>query len=483
MPTKRLFIDRFNGGISDAEKLGIEGAFFFGTNLNIHKDPNQLTIMPKSAKESGTVVDGLPKWIVSGAPHDSNIYAYDENGRIYQRNSGGTWSGIRNVANSIGQGLAVVDDYLYYTRHTAVGRYGPLSGGAVWDDNWQTGLQNTATTGYAPIEGLLAGFVIGHGNKVAYWDGSVWDVDALTLPPGLNVRSIEHTDEYVVIGAWKGSSITDSEEGYAFFWDGTAPTWNFDVKLDDGGVNAMLNTRNRLLSVLGSAGFLYLGTQPFAKVQQLPKLDPFKKYLEVLPGAVTNWKGYAMVGVAGNTDDANVVHGIYQYGSKSDKYPEVLNLSNLLSTGNSTGTAIRIGGLLGQGNKLWFGWKDGSSYGVDIVQSSADPYAQATYESLIFDASRTYEQKRAAYLKVTHLPLVSGESIRIDFKKDRASSYTNGTVNSTVGTIETKEPITTSDILFNESQLRVILATSVTTAPTVTSISLEYDDGSEEELF
>lgn len=449
---------------------------------DIYSDPNKVSILPKAVKVSGTTVTGLIKWIAQGTPYDTNKYFYDHNGKIYREASDGSWSVLRTVTNSVGQGLAVVNDYLYYTQNTQIGRYGPLSGTPSFTDNWQTGLTNTSTTGFAPICPFLAGFAVGHGNKLGWWDGATWTPNQLTLPPGLHIRSLEVVDEFLMIGTWRGNSITDSEEGYVFVWDGVSSNPNFFFANPEGAANALLNSKNRLLSIWGSSGYIYQGYSPFEKIHQLPKLA-LGSYVEVFPGAVTNWKGLALFGFAGNTDSSSIEQGVYSYGSKSSRFPEVLNYMFPISTGTKTGTNLKIGALKGIGNYLYIAWQDGTSYGVDRVTNSGAPQSSALIEQLIFDNGDVFTDKLAKTIKVKHNALASGESIQIGYKRNRAPNYTFGPVNLAIGSTETRLTIPPSDARFKEWQISVILSTTSSTSPVVTGIGFQFDNLKEEKGF
>lgn len=563
MAKKILTVKYFNGGVGDSDKEGIRGSFYLSRNLDIFSEPTNITLHPLTAKISGSTVVGLPKWFVSGSPYNTLLYTYDSLGYIYSRTTGNTWTNLRKVASSSGQGMELFDDYIYYVQNTQIGRYGPLAAGSpTFTDNWQTGLVDTSATGkqLAPIKAFQAGFAVGHGNKLAWYDGAVWTLAYMTFPPGYNVRTLDTVDEFLAIGVWKGSTITDSETGIVFFWDGTSSTYNFFVEIPEGGINAILNSRNRLLSVVGPNGVIYLNYTPFQKVHKIPYLE-YSKTLEIYPGAVTNWNGLSLIGVSGSTDSTTLTQGVYQWGAKSDKYNETLTLGFTPSHGKTQGTNLHIGALKGIGDELFIGWQDtttttltdvvfdnpsadvvrgtkaahglstgtiivvsgctqayanatwtitvvnsstftldsaswasfngadvtgdaaiANTYGVDRVITTANPFATGVYESLIFDDNRPLQPKLAITLKATHKALVSGESVQLGYKKDRASSYTTGTANSTVGTTETRLSIPPADSRFYEFQFEAILATSGSTAPTITSIGLEYDDLSAETL-
>ena len=118
----------FSGGIADFIRSGIDNSFAFGQSIDIRSDINNITVLPRSVKESGSVITNLPKWMET-----YNItltsYIYDAGGTIYSRSSAGSYTSLRTVNNSHGNGLvySAEDDYLYYTSDKVIGRYGPLS--------------------------------------------------------------------------------------------------------------------------------------------------------------------------------------------------------------------------------------------------------------------------------------------------------------------------------------------------------------------
>lgn len=481
MAVKYLSQKFFYSGIAPSDKIGPRGSFYFAQNLNIYDEASNFTIMPSTSKVSGTTVTDLIKWIVGGTPYNTNLYFYSDGGKIYRETAAGVWSSLRTVTNSGGQGLEIHNDYLYYTQDSQIGRYGTLSGSPSFTDNWQTGLNDTSDTNFAPIKAFKEGLAVGHGNYLGWWDGSVWDVDRLILPPGLEIRSLEVLDEFLVIGTWRGTSITANEEGYLFFWDGISTTFNFFVAIPQGGCAALLNNKNRLLSSIGGSGDLFVNYNPFQKVEIIPKLT-IGKYVEILPGAMTNWRGMAQIGVGGNTDSTSIIQGVYSYGNSNEQFPDALNYSFTISTGTTIGTTVKIGALKGIGNNLYIAWQDGSSYGVDKVINSNAPFTSATFESLIFDNEQVWKDKLALKLKATHLPLAANESVQLGYKINRASSYTIGTANTTTNSTETVLNISQSVARFREFQSEVILG-AATTSPTITSITLEFNDLASEGIF
>lgn len=463
------------GGIAQSKKIGQQGSFRFARHLNITDDPNDLTLFMTGRKDSGTVVDGLIKWIVDATPYNTKRYAYDANGAIYEINNG-TWTKIRTVSNSHGQGLEVHSDYLYYTQDSQIGRYGPLSGVASFVDNWQTGLNNTLNSRFAPIAVLNDRMIVGHGNNVATWDGAVWTAAALTLPAELNVRALSLVDQYVLIGAWRGNAVTDSEDGYIYTFDGLSDTFNESFPTN-GGLNAMQYYRNKLLSIQGHQGHIYTEASPFNKVHKIPGVSK-QQYLEVYPGAMTTWKELVFFGIS-DTNSSNVVRGVYYYGSQSALFHEALNYILTISTGNA-GSGVQIGAVKGIGVDLYIAWRDGDNYGVDKLDESSSYAQSGTYESMLVDDQRPGEEKRMEAVVVSHLALATGESISIDYKKERATAWTSGTTNAEVGSTETKLYISPVEQQFKEFEWRTTLNGPGTSTPTVNQQKPIYDDLKEE---
>lgn len=485
MAKKVLSIRSFNGGIAPSLKEGVKGSFQFAQALDIFTEPSNASIATASVKRSGSTVDSLVKWIVSGSPYDSNIYFYALNGKIFKEDSGGTWSSIRTVSGSVGNGMELYNDYIYYTQSNGqIGRYGPLSGSPAFTDNWQTGL--TATTDFAPIKSFKEGFVTGHGSKVAWYDGVTFTAARLTLPPGLKVRSLEVIGEFVVIGTWRGTNIYDNNEGYIFFWDGISTTFNRFVPIADGGCNALVTRQNQLYSVVGSQGYLLKNYEPFSKLERMPLLER-TKYVEVYPGAVSTWQNLVCVGYAASTNSATIRQGVYLYGSIDDSYPEVINFSFPVSTGTTQSTTLQIGAVKGIGNNLYISWGDNSSYGVDRVSVGGNPYSSGTYTSLIYDDERAFADKQVITVKAQHLPLATGESVQLGYRVNRTGSITYGTAH----TYSVSDPLPTttrlevpSDLSYHkELEISFILSQSNNTTPTITWFGAEIDDMGQENNF
>lgn len=127
-------IDRFSG-ISYSEKEGPTSSYLFGRSVDYRTDHKKLTLLPRTIKESGTVVTDLP---MVADQQGSDAYIYGDVGNIYKRTSGRTYSLEHTASNSTGNGIKYYgeDSYLYYTQDTTIGRCGPFWGTSTWVDGF-----------------------------------------------------------------------------------------------------------------------------------------------------------------------------------------------------------------------------------------------------------------------------------------------------------------------------------------------------------
>jgi hypothetical protein len=134
---KTIVVRNTAGGISKDQKDGQFGSARFVEGLNIHEDANYITLQPKPGQVGGGVVESLVKWMDDASPWNSLRYAYDAGGNIYSVDvSDETWTKIRTVPDSTGQGAIIYDDYYFYAGSKTFGRYGRLSATPTFEDDF-----------------------------------------------------------------------------------------------------------------------------------------------------------------------------------------------------------------------------------------------------------------------------------------------------------------------------------------------------------
>lgn len=548
---------RFNGGIAIGDKEtitsvynqnGLNSSYRFGYGLNIHDEPSKVSSLPKPINVLTGTAGGVQtlndeiRWFVNGQPYINAVFAYSSGGKIYKEDSNGVWTLLRTAPDSVGQGMVVFNNYLYYVQRNQIGRYGPLDTNPLFTDAWQTGLNDTSLLGFAPCKVFGFGFAVGHGNMVGFYGNNInitfsayvtytagqivsyggafytcilgytsttttpdldavhwavatissppfqWTNAAITLPYGTHCMSMTRIEQYLAIGTTGSNSVFDNENGYIFMWDGSSPQWNFFNNIEQGSNNALENYRNQPLSINGSQGIIYLGYDPFVKVHQLPKL-PITEKVQVYPGAITSWKGKVYIGFGAASTDPNFVRGVYAWGAKVNAYPDALSCDFLISTGNTSNT-VQITAVCGMGNSLYIGWRDGNTVGIDKVTYNNAPQS-SRLDFMIFDESKISQEKKADTIQIYHSALNPGESISIYYRVNRTNDPTAPyettpifTHSYSAGdqdpTITRWSPATSNIPRFNELELGVGIGVSTTTTPYVYGVSLKYDDLSNE---
>lgn len=425
-------INKFYGGLSTGSKKGVDGSFRWGQYLDFKTDPDLLQANLAMASDSSTNVTGKIKWFAHYDKAGTKTYfAYDDGGKIYSDAS--SWTSIKTVSSSAGQGMAIFGDYLYFASSTVLGRYGDLSGTPTFTDSYQT---LTADANWHPMKVFLNFLCIGNGRTLATLDSSLnWDASQITLPVGWKIKSLEVKGDLLYIGCWKGTNITDFEQGALFSWDGTSTTWNSVEFINESGVNALLNQNDTLYVWAGTRGniYQYVGGK-FYKIKKVPNIGN-GKYAEVWPGAVTSFNGNILFGMAGLTDSTTLKQGVYSWSQAEKNYPMVLNYEYSNSLLSQTGATVAVSALYAASPiKLYQGIKDNTTYKIDALSSSTI-YTSAVYETLVYDAGDVYRTKIAKYIKVYTAPFTASESVSVAYKVDRAASWT--TLTNTVEPFET----------------------------------------------
>jgi hypothetical protein len=331
---------------------------------------------------------------------------------------------------------------------------------------------------FHPIQNVLNFIVIGNGRYIAKWDGATYEPHRLTLPAGWKVRCITPFREYVAIGCWRGSDVSDYDEGMIFFWDGISETYNYFINVPEGAINAMLGGQGTLTIIAGYEGSVlkYTGGDKAISIKNLPKLGTGSQ-LEVYPGALTMWKTLIRVG-AGSTDSSDFEQGIYTWGSENENYPDSLSYDARISTGNSQSGEIQVGMVVPVGKKLLIGWKDGSAYGIDSITDNSSSYGEGSVEFMVRDEGGVWKEKKVDLIRVDFEPLVSGQTIGLQYKLDRSSLWSTEETVSTVG--ETKLRVQVPKGRHLEYQVRLNVSTTTQT-PVIKGVVIVEDTLSAEE--
>lgn len=341
---------------------------------------------------------------------------------------------------------------------------------------------------YHPMAQFLNFLAVGNERYVAELQaGNIYNPHQLTLPAGYRVRCFAFWGQYIAIGTWRGTSITDTDIGDVFFWNGTDSTFSDRIAIPEGSVNCMFGSQNQLFMIAGyegklisyAGGSLYTGMARTEKIDSIPLMAP-GEYMEVAPGGMTMWRSILRIGAALNTNSTHLHEGLYGYGRLNTQYPYSMVYDHPLSLGDQQTSMVKTGGVFASGQNFYMGWQNGNTFGIDNINVANASYSSATLEMLITDLGQITKRKLPLNFRADFEPLIAGQSVTLKYKHNRESTWhiIGDSVQSTVGA-----PFTTGHIddASNEIQLAIDVTNTAATTPSIIQLTLEAE-GEEEAI-
>lgn len=460
---KYLVIEDWNGGLSQGEIKGSAGSFRFGKGLDYESNPDAITGELALVKDSGTIVTDLIKFPAYD-PIQNDLFGIGNTGNIYKKDNLTTWSKLQTTANCVGQGLAVFNNYLFYSQNTQLGRYGVLSGSPSFTDAYKTSSDDYTTGG--PLKTFTNLLLAGNGRYLATLDDAgVWKPQRLTFPVGWYVYDIEVRGEYAAIAVNNASTVEKSTRGIIFYWDGTSHAYNnFYEVMDGGGISSIQGNQDSMWIFPGHKNNIYIDTSRNTMAKKVPFVG-LGKTSYVYPGASDNFAGNLIFGTGPGTSET-VYKGIYKLDAALS-----LNFAYPLSHGVIQGSGVEVGAIFCIGPEVYTSWKNGTSYGVDLL-------SLITQQSpVIYESRRKSFNSRAKVQRMTifHNPLLTGESITAKYKADKESDWKpfDSAISYSVIDATTHHLLNQS---FSANDLEIQLTLAGSTIPMVHKLIIEYDE-------
>lgn len=436
---KPLIIEAPRQGIAPSPHLG------FGNmrNLDIFSVPGVCKLNNILVKKSGTTVDAQIKWMVKNPASPANIYAIDANGSVYNSaDSGDTWAELSD-REGVGQGIVVWKDYLIVAEGDYLDTYGPLSGTAGWTNDWQALGENDGTWEPMWVSKWDGNLYIGNGRYISslaevsgqnFAPGTggtfTWTPQALTLPENYRVKCLEEIGQNLAIGTWQGTNIYDNKIADIFLWDYESATgYSGLIRMNENGVNAMININENLYVLAGIDGKVYKcnGTQAWV-VGQIPlSVSDISggKYLEPYPGAIMNFKSKLYFGVNSASTDGMGIYSLLETSSGN-----ILNFEHFISTETTGGTnPVIIGALLGITRDIFVcGWRDNATYGIDKLSATSFSYTTSYggyFESPLYQVGTYLNKRKFNEMEfVLAKELLTSEGIRVKWRINLTDTWT-----------------------------------------------------------
>jgi hypothetical protein len=441
------------GGLAEGEQVDLPNTFSSGRNINYRTKHDIVTLNQRLDSDTGAVtIDALPHWI---ADIQNTVYAYLQNGKVIERMAAGSWVSRKTVSASTGQGFGSDASFLYYANASFLGRF---PSGASWTTQASDTFQNLAGgASWKPIAyfknaDLLA---VGNGQNLAVYDYGAANFSAtrLTVPRGYEIRDIQEWGDYLVLSVWAGTSLRQASSGRLILWDGFAEVANTIIDSAAGNAQITMSDNNKLNVWAGTSGEMFrLVNGQLNQERTIPWVSSQTgDFVEIYPGAKTEWNSIPHFGVAGDGSGASWMRGVYSYGSNRKNLPDSLNLEYTVSE-DLNDNSIKVSALHASADdSLYVGWGNASAFAIDKLNTSAQ-YATGYFETLQYHGTPSEEgfKKTPAKLRVSTKPLVAGQSIVSKIKTDYSASFatiltydTAGTVQENTSQLEAGKPIPT----------------------------------------
>lgn len=343
---------------------------------------------------------------------------------------------------------------------------------------------------------------IGNGRYLSVWENlgeaapsnSAWQRQKLSFPPGYEVCGLTVFNEYLAIATQRVTSGNETpQEGIIFYWDGLSDTYNYFTRIPEGSPEAIHEFENAVYYVAGGNWYVITSVASTPeKIRRLPGSENVytgsNTPTRVYPNMGTVRYGIHLLGWPSTTGNTEIPYGVYSWGRADYSQPNSFGYSYLMSTGSQFKTDtnnLTIGMVKNFGNVLHISWRDGDTYGVDVVDASSTPAAHAIWESLIEDNGITTKQKLASYVEAKWLTIQDGVEIVLKYSIDRGDWIESGRFsNASPWQVDDAPNYARFDIGTTNTEERhyelqvgidIYCDDTVTEAPQIVGVSTPYD--------
>jgi hypothetical protein len=363
---------------------------------------------------------------------DTGLGGFYKNGTLVQ-------SGLANCWD-----LAIYQDYVWIRQSTKLSCYGPLSS----SPQYFTGVATGFTDGYngkllvgqddylySANGNYIAKIIVSGGGTPYIAPTASVTLASLDLPDGQFVSTLVEFGKNIIAGTHGGATYSDrgnSPIARLYPWNRQAGTLgnpglaDLPVVFNENGVNAVIQHANKLYVQAGTHGNVYVsdGTN-YRKIATLPYArSGITSNSTVYANAMSiSAEGTLLIGVSGYGDGYSK-SGVYEIDINDPEYPVSYRTISTLSTGLSS--VLKIG-FLNQTDyqTLNIGWADASTYGVDETDFRMYASYGGVIESGLVKVGTVLEPKTFEHIEFCLAePLVSGQNIRISYRKNSKDFYT-----------------------------------------------------------
>ena len=458
-------------GLADSKHSGVAGSFYASVGVDGHSNPGTITVHQKLTKESGSTVTELVKVVVAASNGYSFWFSADS-GKVWARNSSGTWSLALTTTAATGEvkclGAMEYNGFIYWATQSRLHRIAIANADDAWTGealNWATFAVTDADFHPMAIQDIT--LFIGDGNRVvSVDDAGAFNNNALDIKTPFRIKTIIDYELDLLIGTFVANTLNRTE---IIRWDCVSSSWNTSDPIEEAGINAFIRDDNYVYVNAGRAGNIYFYNgetlEPFKKV---PGSYSSTAYGYIHPNATANLKGVPVFGFSNGSGNP-APQGVYSFGSYSRDYMKVLDLSWVISP--DVTSSIEIGAITVADFDLLVSWKSGSSYGVDKIDYTAK-YASAYFETTMLFQSQRDIMKTLREVSAFYNSLPASTGITFSYSINGAAYVTMTSVtDSFLNRVKAELSVTEIGSL----QIKVAFTISSNSAPVMEALGVEIE--------
>jgi len=458
-------------GLSDSRWSGILNSVAECVGLDLHSEPGLLKVHQRLTKDSGATVDALCRVKVEASNGFTFWFSYTS-GKIFARTAGGTWSLAHTTTPAAGDagclGAMEFNGIIYWATQSRLHKIAIANADGSWASETEDfGTFDVTDAEYHPMVIQDLRLFIGDGNQLAQVNSSgTFSSNALDIKTPLKIKSLAPYDLDVIIGTITDDDVTMTE---VIRWDTIATSWNVSDPIEEVGVNAFIRDDNFLYAQAGRAGNIYFyDGRNLIQVKKIPGDWTNVKFGEVYPGSHAVFNGIPVFGFsnspsADNSTGNPAKQGVYSLGSYSRDYNKILDLSWIISQDDTTAVEIGAIAVTGNGFDLMVAWKEGSNFGVDVIDYTAK-YGSALFETQMLFQTRRNILKTLQKVYTLYETLPASTAVVFSYKINHGSYVTMTSLTDAklqeIGSQDTVEEI-------GALQIRVAITVNSNDAPTL----------------
>lgn len=293
--------------------------------------------------------------------------------------------------------------------------------------------------GFHPMVNFQQFILIGNERYCAVWEplterdppNNEFQRHRLTLPTGFEICGITASKGFAYIAAEKISTNAskDFQEGLILKWDVSSTTYDDYVEVSGGSPESISMKDNFPYFYVNGTLHAWPGGDTIVKVKTLANTSTdYKDVIDatrVYPNMMTVRDNLLHLGYPSTTTNTSVEYGVYVWGSLDKDYSASFNYGYVASTMQSNTKNIdgtrQLGCVKNFGDEMYISWKDGSNYGLDIVDSFCDPAPIFQFRNRRFSAGAVHKDKQALSMTIDSDTIPTGTIITPVHSIDQAA--------------------------------------------------------------